>query len=148
MIALLYPIIILLSTIGYWDACLAHQCPALVGLFHKQPCYDVLGFLVVSLGPDGCAERQQRAPSWIRGLLPSTSQYDIMVQLMWILTTGIHMETPRVSFMDCQDSWWWGEGPCLAMLTSCTGGRLVVLSSRLNLQVWTFFGSCRLNMFD
>ena len=66
------------TSIGYVDAWLAHQCPALVGLFHKQPCYDVLGFLVVSLVPDGCAERQQRAPSWIRGLLPSTSQYDII----------------------------------------------------------------------
>ena len=58
------------------DACLAHQCPAFVGLFHEQPCYDVLGFLVVSLGPDRCAERQHHALSWIHGLLPSTSQYD------------------------------------------------------------------------
>ena len=59
------------------DACLAHQCPAFVGLFHEQACYDVPGFLVVSLGPDRCAERQHHALSWIQGLLPSTSPYDI-----------------------------------------------------------------------
>ena len=29
-------------------------------------------------GPDGCADRQQRASSWRQGLLPSTSPYDII----------------------------------------------------------------------
>ena len=31
---------------------------------------------MVSLGLDGCADRQQRPPSSIQGLLPSTSPYD------------------------------------------------------------------------
>ena len=37
--------------------------------------------------------------------LPSMMPY-MMVQLLWMLTTGIHMETPRVSLMDCHDYWW------------------------------------------
>ena len=67
--------------IGYVDACLAPQLLFVYQhicykLFDEQPWYD--GFLVVSLGPDGRTVRQQRALSWIRGLLPSTSPYDIM----------------------------------------------------------------------
>ena len=29
-----------------------------------------------------------------------------MVQLLWMLTTGIHTETPRVSLMGCHEYWW------------------------------------------
>ena len=47
-------------------------------LFDERPWYHVLGFLVVGLGPAGCADRQQRASSLIHGLLPSTSPYDII----------------------------------------------------------------------
>ena len=45
-------------------------------LFDERPWYHVLGLLVVSLGPDGYAERQQRASFGIQGQLPSTFQYD------------------------------------------------------------------------
>ena len=65
------------------DSCLAPQRlfvykHAYYKLFDEQPWYDVLGFLVVGLGPNGCADQQRRASSGIQGLLPSTSPYDII----------------------------------------------------------------------
>ena len=73
-------------------------------LFDEQPWYDVLGFLVVGLGPNGCADRQQRASSRMHGLLPSTSPYDIIDDgPTWVNFKG--SKTQQVSLiMDCRDS--------------------------------------------
>ena len=69
-------------------------------LLDEQPWYDVLGFLVVGLGPNGRADRQQRASSRMHGLLPSTSPYDIIDDG----PTGVNFKgkkIPQVSLMDC-----------------------------------------------
>jgi len=105
------------------DACLAHQCPAFVGLFHEQACYDVLGFLVFSLGPDGCTDQQQRASSGIQGLLPSTSPFDIIDDG----PTSVKfkgMKTPQVSLMVWQ---------CLYIVQAAGPAVLFFLSRRLKL---------------
>ena len=82
LLSLLYQIIILVLVmwmLHWWclfNICLfVHIC---YKLFDERPWYHVLGLLVVSLGPDGYAERQQCAPSWIGGLLPSTSLFDMI----------------------------------------------------------------------
>ena len=72
-------------------------------LFDEQPWYDVLGFLVVGLGPNGCADRQQLASSRIHGLLPSTSPYDIIDDgPTWVNFKG--RKTKQVSLIDFPDS--------------------------------------------
>ena len=92
--------------IGYVDSCLAPQRlfvykHAYYKLFDEPPWYDVLG--LVGLGPNGCADRQQRASSRMHGLLPSTSPYDIIDDgPTWVNFKG--RKTKQVSLMDCPDS--------------------------------------------
>ena len=80
-------------------------------------------WLVTWCGPDGSADRQQRASSRIHGLLPSTSPFDIIDDG----PTSVNFKdrkTPQVSLMDWQ---------CLNLVQAAGPAGLSFLSRRLKL---------------